>query len=129
MTVIADQPTHQHTKSSRYAWIIDKDHLFEDDDPPENNEAGVTGPSNAPDELLTRLTAGEGRAFRMFDDDGELYYSGRVIVRGRDGTAWRDVDGGEEDFGPLRDFGTPNAGCSHIKYRQTFAGHAVWETL
>ncbi len=49
--------------------------------------------------------------FRMYDDDGELYYEGLSSVK--------DV------FQPLDDFGTPNAGCTEIKYLTD----GKWETL
>jgi hypothetical protein len=90
---------------STYAWTITRDHLADDND----NEAGVTGPRDAPDALLASLRSGHGKAFRMYDDDGELYYSGR----------WVSSDDGltEDAFGPLDDFGTPNAGCTEIRYR------------
>jgi hypothetical protein len=37
--------------------------------------------------------------FRMYDDDGNLYYEGRMT---------------ELDFGPLDDYGMPNAGCTEL---------------
>lgn len=40
--------------------------------------------------------------FRMFDDDGELYYSGYAKP--------------DADFDPLNNFGMPNAGCTEIQY-------------
>jgi hypothetical protein len=52
--------------------------------------------------------AKKGRAFAMYDDDGELYYRGRIWTAAEPGT--------EADFGPLDDFGTPNAGCTEIRY-------------
>lgn len=102
-----------------YAWVIDKDHLAE---PGEKGEAGVHGPYGgsphragrplpAADELFARLAAGEGVKFRMFDDDGEVYYSGRVVAADGDYTSE------EVCAGPLDDFGMPNAGCTHIRYR------------
>ena len=101
---------------STYAWVISTDHLY-DGDTIDRDEAGTMGPHDAPDDLLARLRAGEGRAFRMYDDDDELYYSGRIITRSEPGS--------EDDFGPLEDFGTPNVGAVTIKYR---AGNR-WETL
>ena len=56
----------------------------------------------------------------MYDGDGELYYEGRFMDTTLDG---HDLP--ETAFGPLDDFGTPNAGCTHIKY---FTNHK-WETL
>ena len=90
----------------KYAWIIDVDHI-------ENNETHVTGPSNADSQLLNELinsparTVVEGtgkniKKFKMYDDDNELYYSGRII-------------GDYDCLEPLDDFGTPNAGCTEIQ--------------
>jgi hypothetical protein len=93
--------------SSDYGWIIDKDHLF-DSDPNYwstigNSDEGTIGPSNISDEMMETLkTTKDGTKFRLYDDDGELYYSGRYL--------------GELDYGdPLTDFGGPNAGCSYMK--------------
>lgn len=80
---------------SAYAWMITRDIL---DDIP----AKVIGPGTAPVALVQRLTAGEGQPFRLFDDDGELYYEGRIIG---------EFDG----FEPLDDYGMPNAGCTSIQ--------------
>lgn len=97
-----------------YAWIIDTDHLFEESEPGEPgwtpDEAGTMGPRNASDALIARLKAGEGEKFQMFDDDGILYYTGRIVYSSPDGPE------SEEDFGPLDDFGRPNAGAVDIKY-------------
>lgn len=43
--------------------------------------------------------------FRMYDDDGVLYYSG-----------YSNDSDSEKAFAPLEDFGMPNAGCTEIKY-------------
>ena len=64
--------------SSIYNWTITKDHIEK------GKENGLTGPANK-----SRHTANEAQ-FRMFDDDGELYYSGSI---------WGDYDG----FEPLDD--------------------------
>jgi len=93
-----------------YAWIIDVDHI-------EMNETPTMGPSNMKPELAARLIAlkkDEGQKFKMYDGDGELYYSGRII--------------GEYDgFEPLDDFGMPNAGCTEIKLYNNKTRE--WETL
>ena len=95
---------------SKYAWIIDVDHV-------EMNETPVMGPSNMSPEFTARLIAlkkDEGQQFKMYDGDGELYYSGRII--------------GEYDgFEPLDDYGTPNAGCTEIKLYNNKTRE--WETL
>lgn len=98
---------------STYAWVIDRDHLAEQD---EDSEAGTTGPSDASEELLARLSAGDGEPFKMRDGDGELYYTGRIVGA--------DTDN-EDGFAPLQDFGMPNAGCTGIEYKR---GNS-WEAL
>jgi len=93
-----------------YAWLITKDHLFDQFPKSEIHRAGMAGPANAPLEFLRMLQEGKGRTFRMYDDDGELYYTGRIITRD---------DGGynsEDSMAPLDDFGEPDAGCTEIKY-------------
>jgi hypothetical protein len=48
--------------------------------------------------------------FRMYDDDGLIYYEG---ITDKD-----PMDSDEEDvFAPLNDFGTPNAGATRIEYK------------
>jgi|TARA_R100001143_G_C3335217_1_gene121449 hypothetical protein len=87
--------------SSEYNWTITKDYIES------GANTGLTGPSNK-----SRHTANEA-SFKMFDDDGKMYYAG---------TIWGDYDG----FEPLDDFGMPNAGCTSIEYKN--AG-GVWEAL
>ncbi len=102
-----------------YAWIIDTDHLAEGPKDP-YDDTGVMGPSQAPDDLLAMLTDNEAPEvegaltydFHMYDDDGELYYTGRMITT--EGQTERAC------YGPLGDFGKPNAGCTEIRY----PGHA-----
>lgn len=81
---------------SAYAWQIDADHIG-------TNSAGTAGPPNMPYRLEHDLAAGRGLAFEMYDDDGEHYYSGRIV-----GT----FEGDE----PLIDYGRPNAGATLITY-------------
>ena len=84
-------------------WIIDKDHI-------DNGKAvGTMGP---------RGYTGDGTElhcqFRMYDDDGILYYEGR-----------NNTSDDDNAFGPLDDFGAPNAGCTSIRYLVK----GRWETL
>lgn len=98
---------------STYAWIIDTDHLAEEGAEPGSfcdNAATVAGPYDAPATLLAELEAGEGIPFRMRDSDGELYYTGRLVPA--------SMADSEEGFGPLDDFGTPNAGATTIEYKR-----------
>lgn len=104
------------TETATYAWIIDHDHLSAEDG--ETGAVGTAGPAHASDELLARLDNGHGHVFRLYDDDGELYYTGRGI--------WIDhQDEPDEDaaYGPLGDFGLPFAGCTSVRW----AGHHEWD--
>ncbi|WP_405056992.1 hypothetical protein OG474_30180 [Kribbella sp. NBC_01505] len=99
--------------ASDYAWIIDRDHL--DEETPlvgMASEVGVMGPSDAPVELLAELIAGAGYVFKVYDDDGVKYYTGRL--------AFIPEDDGLPSIaataGPLDDFGTPNAGATSVRY-------------
>lgn len=101
---------------TRYGWIIDTDHLWTRG---QRNEAGTRGPRNLPDDIAAELSSRrKGRKFRMYDADGELYYSGRIITR--------DDSGSEDDFAPLDEFGKPNAGCTEIRYQD---GNGNWLEL
>lgn len=88
------------------AWIITQDLL--EDDGSEYSAVGTIGPRNAPEALVDVLRNGGGYAFTMADDDGERYYRGRAI--------WSEDDDEDGPYGPLGDFGMPNAGCSSITY-------------
>lgn len=92
---------------SDYAWIITTDHLAREG---ERSDAGKVGPRTITPEQIAALAAGKGRTFYLYDDDRERYYSGRAI--------WSpDFEGTEQQvFGPLDDFGAPNAGCTLIKW-------------
>lgn len=59
------------------------------------------------EEERVALLSGEGTHFKMYDDDGNCYYTGCYLG---------DPDS-EEAFEPL-DWATWNAGCTDIKYRQ-----------
>lgn len=100
--------------SASYGWIIDTDHA-PDMSQPEGTNAnakGVMGPPNISDNISDQLLApGYGRAFRMYDADGELMYTGRIITP-------KGKEEGELDFAPLDDFGKPNAGATEIHYQR-----------
>ena len=115
--------------NTKHAWIITEDSLYESlkSDETDNsvptftNEAGTSGPHNAPVTLLNGLgdpMSDIYRAsyeFRMYDDDGELYYIGRLA----------SIDAEPDNdalMAPLYDFGGPNAGAVLIKYRN----HPKW---
>jgi hypothetical protein len=106
---------------SKYAWIITRDCLH--DASPEfyagigcSNRAGTVGPRNATPEQIAALKSGKGETFKMYDDDGDLYYTGRFLGDSRS----------EDALGPLDDFGSPDAGCTEIRFAR--AG-GVWESI
>ena len=68
--------------------------------------------------LAESLKLGGGRKFRLLDDDGNVYFEGRIIIKGD------DIGGGEEDFMPLDGFGE-GFGCTEIQYLE----NGEWETL
>jgi len=99
-----------------YGWIITKDHLAEEFED-YSSDAGVTGPRGISDEMVADLKAGKGHTFYMYDDDGNRYYTGKMIATGDDEeTEWAIGS-------PLDNFGTPNAGCTLIKYH----GKPTWD--
>jgi hypothetical protein len=89
-----------------YAWLITRD-VLHDNGEIEDNEAGVAGPAGMSPDQLRALEAGKGTPFRMYDDDGELLYEGRLLTM-------QHGDEGNYDLSPLDDFGMPNAGCTRI---------------
>jgi hypothetical protein len=102
-----------------YGWVITKDHLYPEAEEGVYSGPGVMGPWNIAPQVERKLgTPGQRFIFRMYDDDGELYYTGYGAVP--DG-----VEPGDEDFafGPLDDYGTPNAGAVTIKWQ----GHPEWD--
>lgn len=100
-------------KYASYGWIIDRDHI----DAGQCN--GLMGPRNISPNTEAMLKADKkcGLRFRMYDDDGELYFSGRLLF-GADAEA-------EVEFSPLDDFGMPGAGCTEIRYLE----HGKWVRL
>jgi len=124
--------------SQPYAWRISRDHLADGPDDPYNG-AGTVGPSDAPDDLCALLehpitNQDKVMAFRILDDDGELYYSGHLAAynepssddpRGLVTNPYKLDE--RAAFGPLTDYGTPNAGATEIQYRNPTSGE--WETM
>ena len=85
--------------ASIYNWIITNDYI-------ENGlENGTMGPGPGYAQKAKQICYPDNMAlFKMFDDDGKLYYAGKI---------WGDYDG----FEPLDDFGMPSAGCTEIQLR------------
>ncbi len=92
--------------SSSYSWMISKDLIDE------GEEEGTVGPRHT--ELSAKEIKEKGHKFRMLDADDEVYYEGYYVG-----------DFSEKAFGPLDDFGAPNAGCADIQYLKK----GKWETL
>lgn len=101
--------------TTHYAWVITFDHL-------EQAADRTAGPRGSRCETVDELKAAYPvvRKFKMFDDDGELYYTGFI------GVSKADNDG-ELLFAPLEDYGTPAAGCTRIDYKNLTTG--AWEVL
>ncbi|WP_349876234.1 hypothetical protein ABIH81_18990 [Micromonospora sp. HUAS YX12] len=110
--------------ASPYAWVLtrDRDHELHGTS---ESEVGTTGPRQATDEMVERART-EGRRFRLLDegdiDEGAIADGKDVDEAERgvvyEGLIWtQDEPGGDQDFGPLYDFGTPNYGCVEIQYR------------
>lgn len=85
---------------AKYGWIIDRDHLAEQGIG--DTDVATMGPRNLSPEYKNGLSQGFGTKFKMYDDDGELYYEGRIV-------------GSFDGMEPLDDFGMPNAGCTMIE--------------
>ena len=92
------------------AFIITRDLIADPnaDKGTNSNAPGVTGPRIATDNDLSRLYLGEGVAFRLLDDDRNVYYYGRRL---EESECDDDYDA-EPDLAPLDCFGRPNAGCT-----------------
>lgn len=101
-------------------WIIVKDHVSascRDDHECKltaYDEVEIVGPRGC---TLTKKELMNGVAFRMYDDDDNIYFSGFLV----------GDENSEDGFMPLDDYGTPDAGCTYIKYRNKKTGK--WETL
>ncbi len=126
---------------STYAWIIDRVNTEELGDDCAD-EVRTVGPWDAGPEALAELAKGRGHVFRMLDDDGIWYYRGRIVVLDGErptlyessrrrhighiaSVPWDEA----EAFGPLWDFGTPNAGCTELQYRVAGPDGPVWATV
>ena len=102
-----------------YFWRIDVDHYADPGSAPSTNAnaVGITGPGGG-DPALTADPQIPWTQFQMFDDDGNLYYEGRIWCAPGE-------EDGEALFSPLDDFGMPNAGCTEIHYLED----GKWEPL
>jgi len=88
---------------SRILWAVTRDHL-------ENKDVFVWNGRESKEEIERALKSSNAMKFRMFDDDHELYYSGKMISK--NGSSPFES---EDIFGPLDDYGMPNAGCTQLE--------------
>lgn len=109
-------------KLAKVAWIVDKDNLFDElVDLGLPCREGTVGPRAAPDHLIMRLEAGEGRPWITFCDGEETpCYEGRILIED-------DEEDPEVEFAPLENFAAPDAGCTEIHYQNPETGK--WEQL
>lgn len=103
-------------------WIIDRDHLSEESEREGQKRAEPGTNDNAVGMIGPRSFEGDPEKvcvhkFRMRDDDGVIYYSGRC--------SHNDC---ERALRPLDDFGMPNAGATTIEYWQPGKGGG-WKAL
>ena len=75
-------------------------------------------PPEAMEPFKRAFARGLNYEFRLFDDDGELYYEGKC----------KDLDQQDEEsaFAPL-DWAEHDAGCTRMDYRKK--GEKEWKTL
>jgi hypothetical protein len=109
--------------SSAYGWIITEDHLATRPEESRANVFAATAHANLTEHLaLTRrLKAGEGAQFRLYDGDGNLDYTGRIIVPPGE-------EGGELWFAPL-DWAKHDTGSAEIRYLNLNTDNGEWEPL
>jgi hypothetical protein len=95
---------------SAYAWKITHDHL-------KSKAVSIYGPADIaePDRRELDTNSASLSKFRLYDADGELYYSGTFIGDSES----------EEGFGPLDDYGKPAVGTTEIRYLR----NGKWEQL
>ena len=97
----------------RLVWRITKDYLY-DQGHDEDEKSGV-GQSNSRDPGkidAIKKSKGKVKPFRLYDDDGELYYAGEMAM-----TDGSDPYEAENILSPLDNYGMPNAGCTEMKIR------------
>lgn len=88
-----------------YGWVITRDVLFEKGYgwEMEYEWKDVVGTIGGQDTTFTKEEILKGVTFRLYDDDMNLYYEGKIV-------------GEYSGFEPLDDFGMPDSGCTFIRY-------------
>lgn len=100
-----------------YAWVITEDKV-------DDGEAvGTIGPHNAPAELEEPFTTGTCTmwTFRLYDDDGAHYFTGKLATLAESPDADESGPSGAL-MAPLLDLGEAY-GCTRIAWQ----GHPEWE--
>lgn len=117
----AKEITTMPTPPQPYGWIITEDNIANRPDESRANVLAVTAHTDITThfQLTSRLKAGEGAQFRIFDGDGHLDYAGRIIVpAGQEGSA--------RYFAPLN-WAKRDTGSTEIHYLN--ADNGMWEVL
>jgi hypothetical protein len=96
-------------------WIITRDLLFEDT-PNTGNTKSRAGVHSA-DYDEARFARADTLEIRLLDDDGEVYYEGRITRR--------RLEGAEDRAFEVLDWAMADAGCTELQ----FYDKGRWETL
>ena len=91
---------------AEYGWRIIRDCIGD------GEAVGVIGPRDISSVLRQLLQDGCGQKFRLYDDDGILYYEGRMMM---EDSRIRPSDS-ECALAPLDDYGAPDSGCTEIHW-------------
>lgn len=96
---------------TKAAWVIMHDHIEEE------GMVNIVGPHNADKKHLDdQIKADKTIHFRMYDDDGLMYYEGEMTKECFE----------HRPEAPLEDYGTPNAGAVRLDVKTDTKG---WEVL
>ncbi|MEJ7807553.1 MAG: hypothetical protein WKG03_16710 [Telluria sp.] len=109
-------------------WIITEDHLdlsahgipssVGKMNAPKFRELLRSAPTEAREPMIEGFKQGMTDEFHLFDDDGELYFTGLCLDL--------DDQDGDSAFGPL-DWAMSDSGCTRMDYRKK--GAEEWQTL
>mgnify|MGYP000973939704 CR=1 FL=1 len=96
---------------AEYGWRITKDFL--DDELRER----TMGPRDISPGVMALLREELGQPFRLYDDDGNLYFEGRMLLDPPNkGCRVQMPSESEWAHAPLYDFGAPDSGCTEIHW-------------
>lgn len=116
---------------AQYGWIIDKSYIEDDNvdnwgKPAFAVSDEVIGPRNIHPKVEQYLKSGKGAAFKLYDDDDMLYYSGRWVEDAVAAGLMSESEG-EGNYGgnPLEDYGTPNAGAAYMTNGRGGRGNSI----